>query len=317
MKKLFAILFTMMMLFAAGCAAEEKTTFALAEEMVRILWDVDYTTFSDAKTTDFAEKYYAKSYLADYLKNREENAGTVDVKKDKLISHVIKVTDGGTAKRDGETVQKAEVVFRIDSFEPEDPELSYFEANKQFTLVYSVYFKDEEGQKKIDGFSFAPKDGAFLPKGEQTPLTEGELGKLRTLTTDYIYTRYNISSKIFDIDKQQKFYRDNATASFVERDGLDKNFFETMKSELEKYNVTITVEQATVSPGVQKVYYNGGEGGAFYYWADADYMYTVDADEAYYKLKDIGERTEQKERLYFEKDEAGAFRIAWAEYITS
>ena len=65
-----------------GCAREETDLYAVSEEFIGLLWNVDYREFRADETTEFAKKYYESAYLEDYLQDTEKNAGVSDAKND-------------------------------------------------------------------------------------------------------------------------------------------------------------------------------------------------------------------------------------------
>ena len=108
----------------AGCAREETDLYAVSEEFIGLLWNVDYREFRADETTEFAKKYYESAYLEDYLQDTEENAGVNAAKSDELISRALWCEDAGTREEsiDGQayTIQQVRARIQIQHFQPEE-----------------------------------------------------------------------------------------------------------------------------------------------------------------------------------------------------
>ena len=82
----------------AGCAREETDLYAVSEEFIGLLWNVDYREFRADETTEFAKKYYESAYLEDYLQDAEENAGVNAAKVTNLFPGHYGVRTRGLGK---------------------------------------------------------------------------------------------------------------------------------------------------------------------------------------------------------------------------
>ena len=49
-----------------SCARQEDT-FTISAELMSLLWDVDYETFSAEPITEFAQQHFESGYLQHYL----------------------------------------------------------------------------------------------------------------------------------------------------------------------------------------------------------------------------------------------------------
>lgn len=303
-----------------GCAQEaEKTIYEISEEYIRLLWDVDYETFQVEDTTKFAEQYYESGYLEDYLKDPEYKSGENSVKEQKLKSSVLSLEDLGTEEETIErtiyTIQKIRAEIKIHQLELDEPDMSFFEEGGQYTLIYQIYFLDENGKTVTDGYDFRPEDEEFLPSGEKTPLTEEERREIGDIAMQYLLKRYHIDAHTFSPEETWAFYEANLDRDFLDRDEITRQSLERLGDELVQYHVGLTLVDSEISVGEQKKYIYDGVSYHFYYWADASYTFAVEADEAYYTLKSLDKQNTIKERLYFSKDEEGNFRMTWAEYL--
>lgn len=304
---------------AYGCQSHLASPYEIAEELVHIIWDVDYHDFTSEETTKFVDAYYAEAFRLDYHDDVEYHAGVESVRQEALISRVLGTEDlGSETERIDETdylVQTVRVMLYIENFEPEDPEQSFFEEGQHYTLLYHVYFLEEEGVWKIAQYGYDPEGEALLPASEKERLSEEEMEEIRALTREYLDVRYNLNAESFSVSDQWTFYEQNLQEAFLERDGITKDYLEAMGQELENYHVQITLEQATIEAGEQKQLVFDETFTNYYYWTEAEYTYSVQADWEYMAEKNLAENNFLKERLYFEKEGDG-FKIAWAEYLS-
>lgn len=302
----------------AGCAREETDLYAVSEEFIGLLWNVDYREFRADETTEFAKKYYESAYLEDYLQDTEENAGVNAAKSDELISRALWCEDAGTREEsiDGQayTIQQVRARIQIQHFQPEDPSMSFFEEGMETTLLYNVYFMEDEGVLRIAGYDFSPEGEEFLPAGEKEELSQEGWTAISNIARQYLLIRYNIPVDASFVDTQWAFYSQYAAPDFLERDGISRESLETLLEEWQDHGVRVSLEESTIEAGRQKKYVSVGEERGFYYWAELDYTYRIEADEAYFAAMDIGERNTVKEILYFEETESGGYRIVGADY---
>ena len=316
MKRLVIAGLCLLLVFFCGCERQE-TTYQIAEKFMDILWNVDYETFSETETDEFAAQYYSAEYLESYERDKTANAGVKAVREERLKSAVTATEEQGrrTVVEDGTEyiIQSILVDFVIESYEPDDPEMSYFEEGKRFRLIYDIYFAEENGALKIDSFAFRPEEGELLPKSQKKPLTAEEMSKIQNMASEYIYRRFHISYLNFDAAEWEEYFRENLTESFLKRDGIDKRLLEDTAAQLTQYRVVMAIKNASVEAGGQKRYIFDGEKGSFYYWVKAEFAYTVEADETYFQKKDAVSEGSVTEMIYFE-EQGDSFKIAYAEF---
>lgn len=286
--------------------------YRAARELVGIIWNVDYETFNSTNTTEFAQKSYSKEFLEDYMGDIEYNAGVEQAKADKLVSRVLNIENGGEVKNTDHTVQTVKAQIIIDRYEPEDPDMSFFEQGNKYTLVYDVYFVEEEGQQKISQFFFHPEGEEMLPKSQKERLTKSERDEIEGITRKYLEIRYN--SATYDVVAQWDFYKNNCESEFLTTDEITINSLQGMEDELKQYNAIVTLEKYEIKSGEQKKHYFDGESSDFYYWTETEYTYKIKADSSFYTLKGLDDTNTIKERLYFVKQDSKFF-LAAAEYV--
>jgi len=313
LKKIFCLLLIVMCLVFSGCSDKP---YAIAKEYISLMWDVDYRDFSPEETTAFAKAHYTEAFLADYLYDVEYASGELENKSTKLISHIGDFKDLGCETElldDLEyTVQKLSAVLYIESYKPEDPEMSFFEEGKRFDLLFSVYFLREDGKLKIESYGFEPIGEEFLPAGEKERLTADEQAELFAAAKNYLFTRNDI--KEFDADEQWKYYSENCTEEFLTRDEISPEYLLSFGEEIGEYDVSVEVLSYNIIVGEQKQSHFDGETAGFYYWAELDYTIGISAEDAYFLEKNMQPEQEIKEKLYFIK-ENGHFYVRAAEYL--
>ena len=253
-----------------------------------------------------------------YLDDPAYHAGLEDVRATRLQSRVLEVRDRGVREEtlDGVayTVAQASVEIVIDSYAPDAAERSFFEQGQQTTLLYSVYFVEEAGELRIDSFQYVPEGEAFLPAGEKEALTEAQRTELGRIVRAYVYARYQMDGAA-DVEEQWAFYQQNAAQAFLERDGITRASLQAFADELAANHASISMGDLTVEIGEQKMEYFDGEKNGFYYWAQADYTFYVEADEPYYAQKGVARENAVRERLYFQLED-GKLIIAGAEFLS-
>jgi len=312
MKRFIAILL-LCMIFVSGCAPQGGT-YAVSKELMDLLWNVNYQTFTSGQTTEFAEKHYQSEFLQDYLADPEYNSGVDSVNEQKLQSRVLETQDLGTQEEAEGIVQKIRVKLYIDHFKPEDPDGNYFEADKEFTLVYEVYFVKEDGEYKISSFGFEPEGEELLPKSEKQRLTSEQKEALKGISLKYLRARYDIDYKSFDTPGVWAFYQQYCDKKFLDRDEITQSWLQDFKKELTGYHAVIRLKEAQVTVGDQKKYLSEEDLTGFYYYADMMYNYNIDADPAYFTDTGLEEAQLINERIYFDKSE-DSYKIVYAEYL--
>ncbi len=322
MKKVFFIFLCVLLL--AGCGVGEKTNaddlFSISAELLNILWNVDYTTFTCERTTEFARTYYEEGYFLYYMEEEEYNAGVSYAQDTELVSRLIDTEDLGTEDQTLDSqeysVQTIRVHVCVDHFRPEDPDTNFFEEGQTYTLVYNIYFIREDGEPKIAGFSYSPEGEEMLPASEKEPLSQAERAKIMQITKEYLEIRYDFDVHTFSAEEAWVFYSENLTEEFLERDEISLETIREMLAEYTQYEVFINLVDSILESGEQKTYVYDGVNQNFYYWVKAVYTYSISAREEYLVKKDIGERGTLTEILYFEKQTDGDFKMAWAKYGT-
>jgi len=301
--------------FLMGCTPKADP-YERGRQLLSLMWNVNYETFSAEPMTEFAEECYEEELLRDFLTHPEEKAGVLSVREDRLHSFLVDTWDEGTAREtyDGREflVQKIRCQVYIEHFRPEYPEGNFFEEGKTFMLLYEIAFV--EPGNKIYGFSFTPVGEEFLPAGEKTPLTAGEQAALRAMAGDYLSLRFDFSPDTCEAAKLAGFYDESATRDFVRRDGLTAEYLENFQAEVEEYHVTSRLTIHSLQAGEQKRYLANGENNQFYYWVEAEYTYTLEADPAYFARYDLPEEETLQELICFVRTEEG-FLIDHAEYF--
>ena len=321
-KKLLIIAFAMLFLLT-GCAGEgnaeeEKDLYAISAELMDILWNVDYKTFTADRTTEFANKYYEESYLAYYLEDPDFNAGITYVQQSGIVSRLLGTEDAGIKLQTSEGVEYQVETLRVqvilDCFSPEDPETNYFEEGKTYTLIYEVYFLTEDGTPKIAGFSYGPEEGEMLPPSEREALTEDEKEAIEEIAKKYLDVRYHFDADLFSPEQAWDFYSANLTEDFLLRDEITQDGINSMLSEYRRYHVSIRLISTVIESGEQKTYVFGETLTGYYYWVRAVYEYAISADEEYLNMRDLGKTATITETMYFVKQADGRFQMAGALY---
>lgn len=292
-----------------GCFSQ-SSTFSISKDLISLLWNVDYQTFSANATTEFAQQHYEAEFLADYLADPEYNAGVEDVKKEELESHVQEIQDLGTKEEDGGIVQTVRAKIHIDRFRPENPEDSFFEEGKDYVLKYEIFFK--EG--KIVSFGFEPEGEAFLPKAEKEPLNREQKQKIEDACKDYLGLRYQIDPKEMEVKKAWSRYETLCSPEFLQRDEITEEWLEGFFAELEQANATLSLIKTEIMVADQKEYLTEEDITGFYYYADMEYEYAIQAEEDYLKEMGLGTRNQVKERLYFDIS-GNSYTIVYAKYL--
>ena len=314
MKRFIAILLVCTALLGGCSQTAAEDTYAISQELMDVLWDVDYQNFTSAQTTEFAKKYYQNDFLMDYLADPEYNSGVGSVNEQKLKSRVLETRDLGTEKQEKGFIQKIRVRMYIDNFEPEDPEGNFFEPGKEFTLDYEVFFVREDGKYKISSFGFEPVGEELLPKSEKQSLISSEKEALKEIALKYLKVRYDIDYKAFDTAGAWAFYRQYCDPDFLNRDEITENWLSDFKKELTDYHAVIRLDEVQITVGDQKKSLSEEDLTGFYYYTDMMYNYSIDADPAYFTDTGLKKTQSIDERIYFDKS-GNSYKIVYAEYL--
>ena len=92
---MLALLFAVL---PCSCARQEDT-FTISAELMSLLWNVDYETFSAEPITEFAQQHFESGYLQHYLQDPEGEAGVAQNKQNKLKSKLNFVLDQGSEQQ--------------------------------------------------------------------------------------------------------------------------------------------------------------------------------------------------------------------------
>lgn len=330
MKRIFILLLSCVLL-AAGCSGikEDGTTFTsdaaymenAANELMDVLWNVDYETFTPDKTTAFAKKYYDSDFLADYLEDVRLNSGIDSIVEEKLKSRVLSTSSlGDDEEMLGDTLYnkfKIRAKIEIISYDPVYPEESFFEKGKTYELNYTLYFKEENGSLKLSAFGFEPENKPFLPKKAQNvTLTPAEVEAMKELAKKYYSVRYNFDYKNYNAKEVFEFYRDNLEAAFMESEGITQKYIEDFKEDIKQYKMRAEIVSLDiVRADKNKSRVDNIEGTKFYYILVAELKYKVSALPSFFEKSEIEpeKETAVSEMLGFVW-EGGKPKIAYAEY---
>lgn len=322
MKKRWIGALTAVLFLLAGCLGvqEPQSLYEIGEALVQQLWDVDYKTFTAEGTTALAKKYYEASYLEYYLEDVEYNAGVQHVEETQLVSRLLSAEDMGTEKEQLEgvdyTIQKLKAEVAVDHFRPEYPEQNYFEEGKTYSLIYYIYFVEQEDNMKISGFSYLPEDGEMLPVAHRQKLTQSQKEMILSISNDYLAVRYQLSGEEFSVQQAWAFYQQNLSSNFLERDEISLETLQQMAQEYIQYGVQIRLTEKTLEVGDSKTLAYDGYTAEYYYWVKAEYTYKITAkDASFFSIKGVGSTASLTEMLYFALQEDGSFRMVFAEYL--
>ena len=319
MRRIMALFLAIWVLFC-GCAKKDAPdTYAIGAKLVELIWDVDYRDFSSRPMTEFAKRYYEASFLEYYLEDPDYNAGVEHAVETELVTRLLSREDQGAVREtlDGEeyTVQKIRVEVAVDAFAPEFPEENYFAAGEQYALIYQLYFRQEAGAWKLSGFSFLPEDGQMLPQSERQTLSAAQKAAILQTSREYLAVRYEVADGGFSAEDAWAFYRDNAEADFLTRDGIDPESLSATEAEYAAYGVQIRLTEVSLEAGDGKTLVDTGAGAEYCFWVEASYTYEIRArDEAFLAIHDLDAQKSMRETLYFRMQEDGIFRLCFAEY---
>ena len=105
-----------------GCAREETDLYAVSEEFIGLLWNVDYREFRADETTEFAKKYYESAYLEDYLQDTEKTRASATQRMTNLFPghYGVKTREPGRKPLMGRSIRSNRYgqEFRFSIFSP-------------------------------------------------------------------------------------------------------------------------------------------------------------------------------------------------------
>jgi len=322
MKRLFAMVLALLCILT-GCSKQPHTPeelYDVCEELMQLLWDADYTAFTEKKMTEFAKLHYEQEYLAYYLEDPAYNAGVYHVQDTELISSLLLSENRGFEYQtlDGVdyVIQKLKVRVYIEQFRPDYPEQNYFEEGQTYDLIYQVYFIDQDGDYKISGFSYLPEDGDMLPIEHRQKLTQQQKDDMLRIANQYLYWRYEMQCNTFSAQEAWDFYTTYVAGEFLDRDGISLESLNDQQQEYEKYGVNVRLLKKQLQAGDGKTMVYDGYTADYHYWVEAVYTYRIHAaDAAFLTERGLAETQELHEMLYFEWDDQGVLHMVFAEYL--
>ncbi len=313
---LFLALLALAPLWACRAQADP---FAISRELLGLLWNVDYETFSSAPTAAFAKKYFERGYLENFLLDPDGETGVAENQANQLKSRLNSVANQGCEEQilgDTQyTVQRVQASVTLESFAPERPEESFFEQGESYLLNYQFYFVRQEGELKLAGFSFGPEGEAYLPSAEKEPLLEEEKSAVCAVALEYLRARYEVSYASFAPEEVYAFYLSHLSPEFLARDGITLGSLQALGEEFAANHVSIALLSHALAAGDQKTAYYDGQAYGYYYFVTAEYAYEITADAAYFASKDLASSKIVKEVMYFERQANGEFLMIGAEYV--
>lgn len=326
-KKSFALVFTVccilgIIIFPAGCSDPDTTYMQkAATELIDVLWNVDYNTFTHEKTTEYAKKYYDSDFLRDYESDIVYNAGVTSVKEEKLITKVLSKKDVGASVEDfGDTTyQKYRMKAQIEiiSYKPSVPEDSVFEEGKKYDLVFTLYFKNENDALKLSAFGYEPEKGSLLPKrANNVPLTLEQKKALENIAKEYSALRYNFDYRTYDPKKVLTFCENNMTEALLKKEDFTLKFLNDFYNDIKDYQMKSEITDFEVlSVDENKTALDLGDGIVFYYLVSTEVKYKLSAIPEYFLQTQIkeGQINTVREILGFDFNN-GRLKIAFAEY---
>ena len=81
------------------CCKAEQAPFAISKQLMELLWNVDYQTFSSAPTVEFAKKHFESGYLEHFLEDPDGQAGLEQNRQNQLKSRLEDVRDLGVEQQ--------------------------------------------------------------------------------------------------------------------------------------------------------------------------------------------------------------------------
>lgn len=292
MKKYLLFLLIFIFIFT-GCKSEEEINsymYECSRRLMEIEWNADYNTFTPDETTQFAKEYYDKEYLDLYLEDIEAQSGLYVIQDEKLTAHLISTQLLGFEKQKIDDIEyyicKLQVNMYIDNYEPDSPEDTYFAANKEYLLNYTMYFKMEGGKPKLSGYEYEPANEPFLPpSANNVPLDREMQQKLALAVKEYYYLRYNIDHNTFDAQKAYEFYKNNMVEQLLESEGLTLEYFISFRNELKQNRIITVIQSFDLGElPVNKQFVQMEAGTDFYYVVHTKIEYTISASNEYLKL---------------------------------
>ena len=327
LRRILLLLLTLCLLFpAAGCADKEEsgeagTMNTAAKELIDVLWNVDYNTFTPEKATAYAKKYYESEFLKEFMDDINYNSGIPAIKEEKLISKVVSMGDGEASKEElGDTTYKKYTMtakIEIKSYEPMYPEDSFLEAGKTYDLLFTLYFAEQDGALKLVAYAYEPENGVFLPKrANNVQLNADQRNEIKIIAENYCKTRYNFDYRTYAPKKIFEFFKMNATDAFMENEGLTEQYIGDFYKDIKTFKMrSVIVSLKILAVEENKAPVNMPDGTQFFYFAVADIRYVIDATDDFFKQAQMkkGELYAIKEYLGFDLLN-GKFKIAFTEW---
>lgn len=310
------------MLLPSGCSDRDTAYMRkAADELIDVLWNVDYNTFTPEKTTEYAKKYYDSDFLRDYESDIVYNAGITSVKDEKLITKVLSKKDVGASVEDfGDTTYqkyRMKAQIEIKSYKPVVPEDSIFEEGKKYDLIFTLYFKNENDVLKLSAFGYEPEKGTLLPKrANNVPLTPEQKKELESIAKNYSALRYGFDYRTYDPGKVLSFCEKNMTQALLKKEDFTPNFLNDFNNDIKSYQMKSEITDLKVlSVDENKTALDLGDGLVFYYLVSTEIKYKLIAMPDYFlktQMKE-GQIDTVREVLGFDFVN-GIPKIAFAEY---
>ncbi len=301
MKKIFLILTAVIML--AGCVKpvqsgnandkEKEYMKKAAEELVDIFWNIDYRTYTPEKMTAFAKEYYDSGFLSEYLSDIMLNSGVYAMKEEKFVSEVKNVKYMGEGEETlGEETFKTAIIraeIKIISYKPVYPEDSFFEEGKTYPLIFTLYFKHENGKLKLSVFSYDPENEPFLPKrANNKKLTEKDINKTEEIMKKYCELIYSFDYKSYDKNAVYSFIKNNTDPEYMEFEGFSPEYFSDFEKDIKACRAKSVIESYKVLyVDENKSIVNMLAGAQFYYLASAELKIKITALEEFFEKMQI------------------------------
>lgn len=332
MKRIIGILLCGMLLLCCGCQNsqdekgqneginQQEQLFEISSQLISILWDVDYKTFTSEQTTEFANQYYEQELLEDYLSDVEYHAGTEQVQDEKLVARVEEIQDLGVEDVEiddlAAKLNTVKTTIYIENYEPDNLDLAFFEPDKSFTLIFYIYYIEQEEGYKIYQFQYEPYGENFLPNSEKQQLSLAQQQSLENICLTYLDVRYNLDYRQYNLEEIYSFYQTYCSQTFLDTDGITLEWLESFYQQVVDNQLNTHLVDWEIRVSDQKIQYRDMYDYEFYYYADMDYTYEINASEAYRQQTGLeqGSRVSVSERLYFDVESA-EFKIVAAEFI--
>lgn len=304
----------------AGKLTQQEQLFGVSSQLIEILWDVDYQNFTSEQTTQFANKYYERELLEDYLTDVEYHAGTQQVQDEKLVAKVEEIKDLGIEDTQIDEMDAklntVQATIYIENYEPDNLDLAFFQPDATFTLIFYIYYIEQDGEYKIYQFQYEPYGENFLPNNEKQQLSLAQQQSLENICLTYLDVRYNMDYRQYNLEEVYSFYETYCSQEFLDTDGITFAWLESFYQQVVANELITSLTDWEIRVSDQKTQYRDMYDYDFYYYADMEYTYQVNAGEEYLQQTGLeqGSTVSVNERLYF--DVVGTeFKIVAAEFM--